>query len=182
MAISVKDIQEKEFAIVEQSGYDVEQVDDFLDELAEQLSAMLQENHSLSEKVKELQTSLATAEATNAEMEKKLPDYNEKGYFKNLESAIRESLISAQRIADEAVSTAQQKAKQMVEDAGAQAEKTVAEANEHAKIITDNAEQNVSRLNAEAESLSGKINSYKESIKKLISEQLAFLNGDDAQK
>ena len=182
MAISVKDIQEKEFAVVAQNGYDMEQVDDFLDALAEQLGAMFQENQALSEQVKALQSSLATAEATNAEMEKKLPDYNEKGYFKNLESAIRESLISAQRIADEAVSAAQQKAKQMVEDAGAQAEKAVAEANEHAKTITDNAEQNVSRLNAEAERLSDKINSYKESVKKLISEQLASLSGDDAQK
>ena len=35
MAISVKDIQEKQFSTQASNGYNVEQVDDFLDELAE---------------------------------------------------------------------------------------------------------------------------------------------------
>ena len=38
MAIRVRDIQEKEFSTQAANGYDVEQVDDFLDELAEQLA------------------------------------------------------------------------------------------------------------------------------------------------
>ena len=95
MAITVRDIQEKEFSTQAANGYDVEQVDDFLDELAEQLGAMMRESAALKEQVKALETSLAAAEAANAEMEKKLPDYNENGYFKNLESAMRESLIGA---------------------------------------------------------------------------------------
>ena len=54
MAISVKDIQEKEFAAVSENGYDMEQVDDFLDELAEQWGAMLRDNLALGEQVKQL--------------------------------------------------------------------------------------------------------------------------------
>lgn len=182
MAISVKDIQEKEFTEVATGGYDVEQVDDFLDELAEQWGAMIRENLALGEQVKQLQESLDAAEADKVEMEKKLPDYNEKGYFQNLESAMRESLIGAQRIADEAVTEAKKKAQQALDDAKAQAEKTVAEADEHAKSVTEKAQQVVDDLGAEAERLRTAISGYKAKLKSLIDEQLASLSGDDEEK
>ena len=175
MAISVKDIQEKEFSTVSGNGYDMEQVDDFLDELADQLGALIRENLALNGQVKELQESLSTAEASNAEMEKKLPDYNESGYFKNLESAMRESLIGAQRIADETVSEANKKAQQTIDDAKAQAEQTIAEADTNAQHITNSAKQAVSDLSAEAERLRGVIDGYKASFRKLVEEQLAVL-------
>ena len=38
MAISVKDIQEKQFPTQASDGYNVEQVDEFLDEIADQLA------------------------------------------------------------------------------------------------------------------------------------------------
>ena len=178
MAISVKDIQEKEFSMVTDNGYDMEQVDDFLDELAEQLGALIRENMALNGQVQELQQSLTAAEATKAEMEKKLPDYNESGYFKNLESAMRESLIGAQRIADETVSEANKKAQQVIDDAKAQAEQTIAEADANAATIADNAKQAVNELNAEAERLQGVIDGYKASFRKLVDEQLAVLNSN----
>ena len=180
MAISVKDIQEKEFSTVSSNGYDMEQVDDFLDELADQMGALIRENLALNGQVKELQESLAAAEASNAEMEKKLPDYNETGYFKNLESAMRESLIGAQRIADETVSEANKKAQQTIDDAKAQAEQTVAEADAHAQTITEGAKQAVSDLTAEAERLRGVIDTYKAGFKKLVEDQLAALNSSEA--
>ena len=47
MAITVKDIQEKIFPTQAANGYDVEQVDDFLDEIAVQLGALIRENLQL---------------------------------------------------------------------------------------------------------------------------------------
>ena len=180
MAISVKDIQEKEFSIVAGEGYDVEQVDDFLDELAEQLGTLIREKQALSAQINDLQQSLSAAESSKAEMEKKLPDYNESGYFKNLESAMRESLIGAQRIADETVSEANRKAQQIVDDANAQAEKTVAEADANAQSITDSAKLAVSDLTAESERLRNLIDTYKANFRKLVDEQLAALNSSEA--
>ena len=180
MAISVKDIQEKEFSMVTDNGYDMEQVDDFLDELAEQMGALIRENLALNTQVKELQDAVAAAEAAKAEAEQKLPDYNENGYFKNLESAMRESLIGAQRIADETVSEANRKAQQTIDDAKAQAEQTVAEADANAQQITDIAKQAVSDLTAEADRLRGVISTYKAGFRKLVEEQLAALNSADA--
>lgn len=175
MAISVKDIQEKEFATQAANGYNVEQVDDFLDEIAEQLGSVVRENLSLTSQIVQLKEALAAAEAAKAEAEKKIPDYNENGYFRNLESAMRESLIGAQRIADETVAEANKKAQQAIEDANAQAEKIVADANAQAEDAVSKASKNVVELNAEAERLHASAVAYRDGFKKLVEEQMKVL-------
>jgi len=183
MAITVKDIQEKEFATIADNAYDALQVDDFLDELAEQLGAMNRETQALNEQVQQLQAALAEAEAAKAEAEKKVPDYNENGYFKNLENAMRESLIGAQRIADETVAEANKKAQQTIDDANAQAEKTIGEATAQAQAITESAEKAVKELNAESDRLHAVVDAYRANFQKLIDEQIAALKaGEDLLK
>jgi len=180
MAISVKDIQEKEFATVAENAYDAIQVDDFLDEVAEQLGATMRENLALNAQVQELQAALAAAEAAKEEAEKKAPDYNESAYLKNLESAMRESLIGAQRIADETVAEANKKAQQTIDDANNQAEKSVADATAHAKAITDAAEKAAAEMKAEADRLRAVVDAYRTNFKKMLDEQLAALKAGDA--
>lgn len=180
MAISVKDIQEKEFSTQAADGYNVEQVDDFLDELADQMGNMIRESLSLSSQVKQLEEALAAEKAQRADMEKKLPDYNENGYFRNLESAMRESLVGAQRIADETISEANKKAQQTVADANAKAEQTVADAKANAEAITAAAQKAVSDLNAEQERLHAVVDAYRANFKKLLDEQFAALKNSEA--
>ena len=187
MAISVKDIQEKEFTAVADNAYDAMRVDDFLDELAAQLGAAESEKQAmaaqiaqLSAQVQQLQADLAAAKAEKAEVEKKLPDYNETGYFKNLESAMRESLIGAQRIADETVSEASKKAEQTIAEANAKAEKTVADADANAKAITESAQKAVAEMKAENDRLHALAVAYRENFQKLINEQVAALNASEA--
>lgn len=180
MAISVKDIQEKEFSTQASNGYNVEQVDDFLDELAEQLGGMTRENLSLSAQLKQCEEKIAALEAEKAELAKKLPDYNESGYFKNLESAMRESLIGAQRIADETIAEAKKRAQQTIDDANAQAEKTVAEANAHADSLMGDAEKIAAETKAEADHLRAVADAYRANFKKLVDEQMAALNANEA--
>ena len=180
MAISVKDIQEKEFSTQASNGYNVEQVDDFLDELAEQLGSMIRENLSLNAQLQQLEAQIASLEAEKAEMEKKLPDYNETGYFKNLESAMRESLIGAQRIADETIAEAKKRAQQTVEDANAQAEKTIADANAHAETLMGDAEKIAAETKAEADHLRAVADAYRANFKKLVEEQMAALTANEA--
>ena len=180
MAISVKDIQEKEFATVAENAYDAIQVDDFLDELAEQLGATMRENLALNAQMKDLQAALAAAEAAKEEAEKKTPDYNESAYLKNLESAMRESLIGAQRIADETIAEANKKAQQTIDDANTQADKTVADATAHAKAITDAAEKAVAEMKAESDRLHAVVDAYRTNFKKMLDEQLAALKAGEA--
>lgn len=161
MAITVKDIQEKEFSTQAAEGYNPEQVDDFLDALADQLGAMNRETQALNARIKELEAALSAAES-------KTPDYDESGYFKNLESALRESLIGAQRIADETVSEAKHAA-----------EKTVADANAKADALLSSAQNTAAEIKTDYEQLRAMADTYRENFKKLVEEQLSLLNSKE---
>ena len=132
MPISVKDIQEKEFSRQKRDGYNIEEVDDFLDEISDQLSVLIRENMALAEQVKALQTenekleASASAPAPAAEpapapipapveaVSSDEPAYDEPSYFKNLQLTLRDTLINAQRIADETVAEARKKAQEVI--------------------------------------------------------------------
>ena len=79
MAISVKDIQEKVFPTQPTGGYNIEQVDDFLDEISEQLGALVRENIALNSELSKLSDALEEKERALAEAQSKTPDYNEAG-------------------------------------------------------------------------------------------------------
>jgi len=180
MAISVKDIQEKEFSTQASNGYNVEQVDDFLDALAEQLGNMVRENLALNARLQQLEAANAALAAEKADLEKKQPDYNESGYFKNLESAMRESLIGAQRIADETIAEAKKRAQQTIEDANAQAEKTIADTNAQAETLMGDAEKIAAETKAEADHLRAAADAYRANFRKLVEEQMAALTANEA--
>ena len=168
MAISVKDIQEKVFPTQSTGGYNVEQVDDFLDEIAEQLGALIRENLVLKGQVSKLDDELAAKEKSLQEAIAKTPDYNEEGYFKNLQSAMRDSLISAQRVADEATNAAR-----------AEAEKTVSDARAEAAKLTECAQSAAAATKAEYESMKAAADNYRASFRKLVEDQLQVLKAND---
>lgn len=132
MAITDNDIRMKEFPIVK-NGYDVDEVGEFLDELADQTQELGEANMNLLKEVESLKAQLEALKkdeadekaqkAVNAPMVKEegAVTFNEPSYFKNLETTLRETLISAQRIADETIDDARKKARKIVADAEEQA-------------------------------------------------------------
>ena len=58
MAISVKDIKEKDFSS-QKHGYSIEEVDDFLDEIADQVSELIRENLALKNSLQQAQNAPA---------------------------------------------------------------------------------------------------------------------------
>lgn len=179
MAISVKDIQEKVFPTQASNGYDVEQVDDFLDEIAEQLSALIRENLLLKGETNKLEQELAAKEKALQEAVSKTPDYNEEGYFKNLQSAMRDTLISAQRVADETLSAAKSEADRLTADSKAEADRIVEKARSEAAAMTDRAQNAAASAKAEYESLKASAENYRASFRKLVEEQLQALKAND---
>ena len=151
MAISVKDIQEKEFGTQATGGYNIEQVDDFLDEISEQMAALVRENIELNRQIKTLEADVLTARRQAEAAEARTPDYNEKGYFQNLKNAMRESLIGAQRIADETTEEANRKAQKTVSDAQVQADQITVSAKEKADALVGDAQKQADQLTADAQ-------------------------------
>ena len=107
--ITPLDIDNKKFAKQMVNGYNVEEVDDFLDELTIDYSKNYKEVTELRAKVEELNNSLVQ--------------------YKTIESTLQNTLVMAQTTAEEVKNVAKQKADQIVEEAKANAQKQVDELN-----------------------------------------------------
>ena len=107
--ITPLDIDNKRFAKQMVNGYNVEEVDDFLDELTADYSKNYKEVNELRAKVEELNNSLVQ--------------------YKTIESTLQNTLVMAQSTAEEVKNVAKQKADQIVEEAKANAQKQVDELN-----------------------------------------------------
>ena len=186
MAISVKDIQEKEFGTQASGGYNIEQVDDFLDEISEQMAALVRENLELNRQIKSLEGEVKLARSQAEAAEAKTPDYNEKSYFSNLQNAMRESLIGAQRIADETMEEANRKAQKTVSDAQVQADQITVTAREKADNLLKQAQQEADQitsdvkgrmetLEARYEALKASATSFKADFSRILEQQQAAL-------
>jgi len=175
MAISVRDIQEKEFATQAKGGYNVEEVDDFLDEIAEQLAALVRENLALSQQVSGLEADVEAAKKAAAEAESRTPEYNEKGYFDNLQKSMREAMIGAQRIADETVAEAKAQASQMKADAQTEADATVGKAQRDAEKITAEAQNRLTELKEQFETMKAAATSFKADFSRILEEHSTLL-------
>ena len=162
MPISVKDIKEKDFT-AQKHGYAIEEVDDFLDEIAEQVSEIIKENLLLKDKLAKVESAPPPAPVV-IQKESAKPDIDDEGYFKNLESAMRDSLINAQRIAEETKKKADKEAQDAVSNARAKAEAMMAEA-----------KAEVDAMKAEAQSVRDAIAKYRGDFRALIEEQIKVL-------
>ncbi len=171
MAITVKDIREQDFDIIN-GGYNVDQVDDFLDAVADQMEAVVRENIKMKEQLeaaqKELEEAAAAKEAIeNAPAvveENTLPAFNEPSYFKNLETTLRETLISAQRIADETIDDARKKAR-----------KIVAEAEEQVANMEEQSAQKMTEAKADYEALKNAFEDYRKNFAELVENHTKLL-------
>ena len=126
MDVTPKEINEKQFRDAWR-GYNQEEVDDFLDQIAEAVDNTQRDSESLRERNLELEQALSgTREA---------------------EEMLKKTLVTAQRAAEEAIAKAKEKADQLV----AEAEKRAAGAHEAARKIIEDAESDAKRRTIDIE-------------------------------
>lgn len=97
MPLTPRDIQEKAFSVRYLRGFDIEEVDLFLEEVAENLYILIQENKRLHEQVKLL-------ERNNQE-------------FRAQEKALRDAVLSARQVADGIITKSRQEAAKILDRA-----------------------------------------------------------------
>ena len=112
--ITPLDIEEKRFSRKRMNGYSVEEVDDFLDELAIDYSKNYKEVSELSTKVEELTKDLA--------------------HYKTIEETLQNTLVMAQSTAEETKKLAKQQAEQIIAEAQVTAQKEVEELRQEIKM------------------------------------------------
>ena len=117
--INAQDIREKGFEVVRFNGYDRDMVDDFLEELADDVAATQKENAVLKSKMKVLVD--------------KIEEYRAN------EEALNNAILSAQKLAVQIESEARQRAAATVAEAEKKAQETIGS-------ITDRADAEEKRL------------------------------------
>ena len=112
--ITPLDIENKKFGKQMMNGYNVDEVDEFLDDLTADYEKLYKENAELKKNADEL----------NANMRK----------YKSLETTLQNKLIMAQTAADEVKNSAKQQADQIIKDAELSAKTRVDELNSQITI------------------------------------------------
>ena len=149
--ITPLDIENKKFSKQMMNGYSVEEVDDFLDDLTADYSKNYKEVSELRIKVDELNKSLE--------------------HYKSIEATLQNTLVMAQRTADDVKNIAKQQADQIVNQAKGTAQK---QANE-----LDN---EIIAKKKELEDVKKQFDIYKAKMESLLISQLELLkdvNKDD---
>ena len=101
------DIENKKFSKKMMNGYDVEEVDDFLDQLTVDYGKMYKESSELKKKIEELEKSME--------------------HYKAIEATLQNTLVMAQTTAEDVKKVARQQADQIIKDAEDSARKSVEE-------------------------------------------------------
>lgn len=130
MTITPQDIQAKQFH-VRMRGFDMDEVDKFLEKIAEELLILSLENKQLLDKVETMDKELAN--------------------YKNKEQAFQSAILSAQRISDEMQSRSRQESEEIVENAKKSAEKLEAEIGQEVAQLVEKSRQEAAELVANAE-------------------------------
>ena len=107
--ITPLDIENKKFSKQMVNGYNVDEVDEFLDELTADYEKLYKENKALKDNAEEL--------------------HNDVGQYKDIESTLQNTLIIAQKTADEVQNVAKKQAEQIIKDAEYQAKTKLDEIN-----------------------------------------------------
>ena len=107
--ITPLDIENKKFSKQMVNGYNVNEVDDFLDELTISYEKLYKENAGLKANAEEL--------------------HNDVGQYKNIETTLQSTLVMAQKTADEIQAVAKQQAEQIIKEAETKAKQSVDELN-----------------------------------------------------
>lgn len=119
--ITPSDIRDKSFSTTRDGGYDVKEVNAFLDSVTDSYSAVVSENKELFRKMEILAN--------------KIEEYREE------EDSIKSALITAQKTADSITKQAKDGAESLIAEATEKAQKIVDDANEKAKQVTGEADQ-----------------------------------------
>jgi len=101
------DIENKKFSKKMMNGYDVEEVDDFLDQLTVDYGKMYKESSELKKRIEELEKNME--------------------HYKSIEETLQNTLVMAQTTAEDVKKVARQQAEQIIKEAESSARKSVEE-------------------------------------------------------
>ena len=146
MRITPLDIQQKQFPM-KFRGFDIEEVYAFLEVVREEMEDLLRENAVLKEQVHRTENQIKE--------------------YRNMETTLRETLITAQQLVEDYKTNARKEAELLIRDAGLKAE-----------VILKEAQEKVVKIHEDIVDLKGIRRHFKEEVKRLIESHLRMIEFD----
>ena len=160
--ITPLDIENKKFSKQMMNGYNVDEVDEFLDEIMEDYEANYKELIALRPKVEELNGSLE--------------------HYKNIETTLQNTLVMAQTTAEEVKNVAKQQAEQIVSEAQRRADDIVRQSQESSVKAVAELEQQIRMKEQQFNDVKKQFDIYKAKTESLLisqSELIKEINKED---
>lgn len=146
MRITPLDIQQKQFPM-KFRGFDIEEVYGFLEIIREEMEDLLRENASLKENVQRLENQIKE--------------------YRDMETTLRETLLTAQQLVEDYKTNARKEAELLVREAELKADSVLKEAQE--KVI---------KIHEDIVDLKGIRRHFKEEIKRMVESHMKMLEFD----
>ncbi len=150
MRITPLDIQQKQFKI-KFRGFDVEEVYGFLEIVREEMEDLLRENANLKENIQRSE--------------------NQVREYRDMETTLRETLMTAQQMVEDYRTNARKEAELLVKDAETKADIIIREA--HEKVI---------KIHEDITDMKGIRRHFKEELKRLIVNHLKMVEYDEQRE
>ncbi|MDT6980367.1 DivIVA domain-containing protein [Levilactobacillus zymae] len=158
MVLSPLDIHNKEFG-TKMRGYNVDEVNDFLDQVIKDYQITL--NH-------------------NKELEEQLDAANEKlKYFNDLKDSLNQSILVAQEAADKVKANSQKESEIIIREAQKQSSDIVSEATNKGNQIMDEASKRAKKLAVETDDLKKSTRVFRQRLQVMLESQLEVVKSND---
>ena len=153
--ITPLDIENKKFNKQMMNGYNVEEVDDFLDQLVEDYGKNYKDLATMTSKVEELTNSL--------------------NHYKNIETTLQNTLVMAQTTAEEVKNVAKQQSEQIINEAKKQADDMLRTSKEDSRKTLNNLEDQIRIKEKELDDIKKQFDIYKAKMESLLISQLELI-------
>ena len=158
MALTSLEIRDKAFS-TRFRGYDIDEVEEFLDIIVGDYEDLIRENHEKEAKIRNLEERLI--------------------YFDEMKDSLSQSVLIAQDTAERVKQAAQERSENIVQQAEQDAQRLLDRAKYKANDILRQATDNAKRVAVETEELKNKTRVFHQRLKSTIESQLSIVDSQD---
>ena len=174
--LSIKDIQEVSFRKSNFSGYNSDDVDQFIDEVLETVTALAKENAEAKTRTTDNGSRVSELAAKNVELQEKLSILAEKiEAYRADEDGIKDAILSAQRLGNSSLREAKAKAEAIVSDANARAEKIVNDARAKSQNLVESYKSQIADKEKELEMMKREVTAFRASLYEIYRSHIAVI-------
>ncbi|APU71602.1 hypothetical protein LCR01_08630 [Companilactobacillus crustorum] len=161
MVLSPVEIHDKEFDN-KFRGYDRDQVDSFLKQVAQDYNLALQKNDQLEKELKETSEQLK--------------------YFTDMKDALNQSILVAQEAAEKVKNESEQEAQIIVEESQKKARDLLNQSTEKSNQILQDASDRARQVTIETDNLKRSVNSFRQGLQGMLKQQLDMVDSPEWSK